>query len=169
MCEDDREHICRISFIGHSDFLRNPRVEQLLFNALSEEIGGQYTVEFYFGGYGNFDAFAYEMAKKYQAEHPDAEMKFIFVTPYMTESYQKNHLNPIRHKYDEILYPPIEGKPLRYAITYRNRYMMDISSKVVAYVSRRWGGAWQTYRYAVKRNRKVINLYEKEKNEEEIL
>ena len=109
------------------------------------------------------------MTRKYQKEHPDINMKFVFVTPYMTESHQKNHLNPIRHKYDEILYPPIEDKPLRYAIVYRNQYMMMLASLVVAYVSHQWGGAWQTYRYAVKRNRKVINLYEKDKNGTELL
>lgn len=50
--------------------------------------------------------------------------------------------------------------PQRYAITHRNRYMVDKADFVVSYVLHGWGGAVQTLEYA-KQKRKSIVLYKK--------
>lgn len=82
----------------------------------------------------------------------------IFVTPYNTISYQKNHLSIIKDNYDVIIYPEIEDKPKRFAITYRNRYMVDKCDCLIAYIDHQWGGAYNTYQYAVRKKKKIINL-----------
>ena len=57
-----------------------------------------------------------------------------------------------------MIYPEIEDKPKRYAILYRNKYMVEKADYVVAYVSRNWGGAYQTYKHAKRRGKLIFNL-----------
>ena len=76
----------------------------------------------------------------------------------MTIDYQKNHLNCDKTRYDLIIYPEIEDKPKRYAITYRNKYMVEAADYVVAYVSHGWGGAYATYNYAKRKGKNIFNL-----------
>ena len=78
----------------------------------------------------------------------------------MTQEYQQKHLTKLQMKFDEILYPPLEGKPLRFAISYRNQYMMEKADFVIAYVDHDWGGAYKAYRYAKRKGKVVFNLAE---------
>jgi uncharacterized phage-like protein YoqJ len=121
---------------------------------------GEAPADIYLGGYGNFDSFAYQCAKKYKSSHPD--VKLVFVSPYYDVAYQRNYLHYQKSRYDLIVYPSIEDKPKRFAIIYRNRYMVDMADVVIAYIDHNTGGAYQTYKYA-KRNGKVIyNLAQKD-------
>lgn len=43
----------------------------------------------------------------------------------------------------------------------RNRSMVDRSNLVVFYVEHKKGGAYQMYQYAVKKDKKIVNLSEK--------
>ena len=61
-------------------------------------------------------------------------------------------------KYDSIIYPEIENKPRKFAIFYRNRYMVEKADYVVAYVEHSWGGAYQAYKYAKGKGKSVYNL-----------
>ena len=65
--------------------------------------------------------------------------------------------------YDLILYPELENKPKRYAITYRNRYMVEVADYIIAYVTHDWGGAYATYQHAKKKGKTVFNLAKFEK------
>ncbi len=60
--------------------------------------------------------------------------------------------------YDTIVYPEIESKPIRLAITYRNKWMIENADYVVAYVNHNWGGAYRSYVYA-KNSRKTSLIY----------
>ena len=146
-----------VTFCGHSSFIKTPRLEEELLRLLEEWVG-EAPADFLLGGYGGFDAFAYQCCKQYQKEH--SKTKLIFVTPYMTESYQINHLSYEQGFYDEIVYPPIEDKPKRFAILYRNQWMVEAADLVIAYVQYSCGGAYQTYRYAQRKKRVLINLAE---------
>ena len=77
----------------------------------------------------------------------------IFVTPYITLQYRKNHLDFIKGNYDLIIYPEIEGKPLKYAITYRNRWMVERSDALICGIDHSWGGAYKAYKYAKKQEK----------------
>ena len=141
-----------VAFCGHADFYGTGEQEERILDFLGEKIGDQ-AADLYLGGYGGFDSFAYVCCKKYKEHHPNVSL--VFVTSYMTQEYQRKHLTDMQSKYDEILYPALENKPRRFAISYRNQYMMEKADFVIAYVDHDWGGAYTTYRYA-KRKRKVI-------------
>ena len=144
-----------ITFCGHSHLADKEKHKRTILELLEKRIGTR-SVELYFGGYGDFDELAYECGRIYKKTHPSTSL--VFVTPYITESYQKNKLQGLAEKYDIILYPPIEGKPLRFAISYRNKFMVEKADLVIACVSHDWGGAFATYRYARKKEKEIFNL-----------
>ena len=144
-----------VAFCGHAQFSKSEKYEKKLLAFLEEKVGDQ-PADMYLGGYGDFDSFAYDCCKKYKVTHPNISL--IFVTPYLTIEYQKNHLDYQMTKYDSILYPEIEDKPKRYAITYRNKYMVEKAYFVVTYVSHNWGGAYTTYKHAERKSKEIFNL-----------
>lgn len=144
-----------ITFCGHANFFKSEEYEQKILTFLEEKIGDQ-PADLYLGGYGDFDSFAYDCCRKYQETHPMVSL--VFVTPYLDVEYQKKHLDHQRTRYDSMIYPEIEDKPKRYAILYRNKYMVEKADYVVAYVSRNWGGAYQTYKHAKRRGKLIFNL-----------
>ena len=57
-----------------------------------------------------------------------------------------------------ILPDGIENIPPRFAINYRNKFMIEAADIVVTYVKHSWGGAAKYKRLAEKKNRRVIEL-----------
>ncbi len=144
-----------ISFFGHSNFRRDPKYERKLLNCLYEKVGDRLAY-MYFGGYGEFDDFAYECCKKYKQTHPNVVL--VFLTPYITLENQRNHLDCRKTQYDEIIYPEIERRPLKYAILYRNQWMAEQADLSIFAVKHSWGGAYKAYQYAIKKKKSVFNL-----------
>ena len=111
-----------VAFCGHAQFSKTAECEQKILSFLAEKVADR-PAHFYLGGYGDFDSFAYDCCKKYKVNHPNVLL--IFITPYMTLEYQQNHLRYQKKRYDEIIYPEIEDKPLKFAIVYRNKWMIE--------------------------------------------
>ena len=149
-----------VTFCGHAQFHQSEEYEQKILVFLKEKVGDQ-SADMYLGGYGGFDRFAYDCCRKYKEMHP--KISLVFITPYLDAEYQKNHLEHKKTRYDSIIYPAIEDKPKRYAITYRNRYMVEAADYVVAYIDHDWGGAYTTYRYAKRKGKEIFNIAELEK------
>ena len=142
-----------ITFFGHSDFYETGNIRERMMDIIAEAVNGE-QVDFFLGGYGQFDAFAYSCSKQYKEVHASA--KLIFITPYADNDY----LTYRKADYDEIIYPEIENKPKKIAITYRNKWMVEKADLILAYVKRSCGGAYQTYKYAKSIGKKLINLSE---------
>lgn len=139
-----------ISFCGHSDYIKAHNDEEKILSFLYHNIKEE-EVEFYLGGYGSFDNFAYTCAKKYKSTNPLC--KLIYVTPYMNPKQQT-------HTYDLIIYPPLESIPPRFAITHRKKWMIGQSDIVIAYLNRQFGGAYKSYLIAKKLKKTIFNLAE---------
>lgn len=146
-----------VTFCGHSDFQKNAEYEKRILDFLENNVGYK-EAEMYLGGYGNFDYFAYDCCKKYKTNHNNVTL--IFITPYITAEYQKNYLKEINGKYDYIIYPEIEHIPLKFAITYRNKWMIEKSDLVVCAVKRSWGGAYKSYQCAKRKKKTIFNVFE---------
>ena len=69
-----------ITFFGHSSTIYSDIDEKRLLEQIEKITKGN-DVDFYLGGYGNFDALAKNCAKQYKISHPNA--RIIFVTPYL--------------------------------------------------------------------------------------
>lgn len=144
-----------VAFCGHADFQKTEKHEKEILAFLEEKVGDR-PAEMYLGGYGNFDGFAFDVCKKYKKIHQ--RVSLVLVTPYLTVEYQRNHLDKQKTEYDSIIYPQIEDKPLRFAISYRNKWMVEKADYVVAYVAHAWGGAYITYTHAKRRKKEIFNL-----------
>ena len=145
-----------ISFFGHRDYSKTmyDEHESILLDLLEKTVGDN-QVEFFLGGYGKFDQFAYECCCKYKKTHSKA--KVIFVTPYITKSYGES-LELIRDKYDEIIFAEIEKSPPKYAISHRNSWIVDKSDYVITYVSLSFGGAYTAFARARRQKKLLYNF-----------
>ena len=145
-----------ITFCEHGDFRATPDLEDRLLSVLEREIGDS-AAELFLGGYGNFDAFALRCARIYQHTHPNVSLVY---SPYMVTDRKGNTGADKGEGYDQILYPPLENVPPRYAIVHRNRYMVEQADLVIAYITRSRGGAYQAYQYAKRKDKTICNLAE---------
>ena len=59
--------------------------------------------------------------------------------------------------YDCTVYPLLETVPRRFAISHRNRWMVETADVVVAYVLHDWGGAATTLQYAKQKKKQIIS------------
>ncbi len=145
-----------VSFCGHADYLESNEDEIRLLEVLEKLIQDN-QVEFFLGGYGGFDAFAYRCAKKYQQLHSSARL--VFVTPYFDEWFQ-NKIDTLCKQYDQIVYPELEKVPKKFAILKRNEWMVERCDCLICYVNRHFGGAYKTLLYAYKHKKTYENLYQ---------
>ena len=141
-----------ITFCGHSSFMPKAKDEERFLNLLAE-IACQEKVEFWLGGYGGFDNFAWHCCRIFQSKYSNARL--VFVSPYLLVEKNKDDPLPVCTRYDEILYPGLERVPKRYAISQRNRWMIEGADAVVCFIQHSYGGAYTAYRYALAKKKTI--------------
>ena len=139
-----------VTFCGHREVQEPEKVQKWLYETVSGLILEGADV-FYLGGYGGFDRMALTVVNKAKEAHPG--VRAILVLPYLDRSLDLD-------AYDGSVYPPLEKVPRRYAISRRNRWMVDQADVVVAYVIHEWGGAATTLRYAEAKKKTIIRFPE---------
>ena len=143
-----------ITFCGHSNCLFNDDIKKQLKNILVGEIIKNPTCKFYLGGYGDFDSLCLQTLRELKKEFQDIEL--IFITHYLDKSYSK--LEFAKYHYDDVIFPPLESVPRKFAILKRNERMIEEADLVIAYVTYSWGGATKTLEYAKRKKKTIINL-----------
>lgn len=133
----------RCFFIGHRDAMLDivPALERTV-EALITAHG---VTEFFVGGYGGFDRLAAGAVIRAKRSHPHITLELLL--PYHPSE------RPIEppNGFDGTFYPPgMERVPRRLAILKANRYMVDHSDCIVAYI-RHPGNARNLLEYARKR------------------
>ena len=141
-----------IAFAGHSLVGNEIDVEKRLTKELSKLIDKNHNLEFYLGCYGGFDLLAVRCCRKLKENYES--IKLSFITPYM----DKNYLKRAENRFDEIIYPELETVPKKFAIIKRNEWIAKNCDLLICFVDYGWGGAFRTYSYAKKLNKKIINL-----------
>ena len=81
-------------------------------------------------------------------------------SPYLDKSYSKLEL--AKYYYDDVIFPPIENIPRKFAISKRNEWMVNEADLVIAFVTYSWGGAAKTLEYSKRKKKRIINLAEKQ-------
>lgn len=145
-----------VSFIGHSKIKNHDMIKTAVFEIL-REIDPYNDLTFYCGGYGDFDVLCASAVRELKSVRTNVIS--VFVTPYIGRSYDSK-LRSVRNSnlYDEIIYPEIERVPYKYAITARNKYIVDASDLIISYVVNPWGGAYSTLKYAERKQKKILYL-----------
>lgn len=70
-----------------------------------------------------------------------SHIRVILVLAYLDKSFDEVDKKFNKQTYDEIIYPPLESVPKRYAIVARNKWMVDRSDYIIFYVNCSFGGA----------------------------
>ena len=146
-----------ISFFGHSkicvkDDIQHKIEDIILRNA---DVGEQ--IHLYCGGYGDFDALCLKACLNLKKNGCRCEIAFI--TPYL--NIPKRLMDGLC-SFDQLIYPPLERVPLKYAIAERNKWIVDKSDLIISYVKHNYGGAYSALCYAKRKNKIIINLADSE-------
>ena len=135
-----------VTFFGHRDTPKE--IEPALRLTLIDLIENKNATVFYVGNHGNFDAMVRRQLEELSKTYP---IKYYVVLAYMPSKNDK----PDEHT---ILPEGIETVPRRFAINYRNKWMLGKSDIVVTYVTRNFGGAWEFEQMAEKAQKYMIYL-----------
>jgi uncharacterized phage-like protein YoqJ len=146
-----------ITFCGHKNICNRQLILNKLIETLEPYFKGETPLTFYCGGYGGFDSLASEAIDILRNKYTEVKTEKIFVTPYITLAYQER-MNDIKKFYDDVIYPPLENVPLRFAISHRNEWMVENSNVVIAYVKLSLGGAAKTLTYAKRKHKQIIYI-----------
>lgn len=136
------------TFAGHRDLFHNgiqEAVEKIVRDLLEKD--DEFC--FYTGGMGKFDALCEHTVRKLRKAYPGKRIRLILVEPYMKQRI--NTEGPwLNSRYDDIIVPEsLAGIHFKAAIQYRNRWMVEHSQCMIAYVRRDHGGAYAAMAYAL--------------------
>ena len=137
------------TFFGHRDCPETirPRLREVL-----EDLIINHNVDmFYVGHQGQFDDYVHSELKKIKQEYP--QINYAVVLAYMPG--KKTEYDDYS---DTMLPEGIESVHPRYAISWRNNWMLKQSDYVVTYITHSWGGAYQYAEKARRQKKVVINL-----------
>ena len=138
------------TFFGHKDTPKE--IEPTLRATLIDLIENHGTNMFYVGNNGNFDTIVRRQLEDLSHTYP------------ITYNVVLAYLPTKKSEYDDytntILPEGIETAPKRFAISYRNKWMIEQADIVVTYVTHSFGGAAQFKEMAEKQGKTVIELSE---------
>ncbi|MEE1321842.1 MAG: hypothetical protein UHM85_09990 [Acutalibacteraceae bacterium] len=139
-----------VTFFGHKDTPKE--IEPSLRATLVDLIENHGATDFYVGSNGNFDTMVRRQLEELSKVYP------------ITYSVVLAYLPTKKSEYDDysntILPEGIETTPKRFAISYRNKWMVEQSDIVVTYVTHTYGGAWRFKALAYKQGKMILELSE---------
>lgn len=139
------------TFFGHRDCPSSirPRLQETLVDLIKNHAVDM----FYVGRQGAFDAMVRSVLKELILEYP--HIRYAVVLERIPG--KRNDSDP-RDYSDTMLPEGIENVPPRFAIPWRNKWMLERSDYVVTYIMRSWGGAAQFAEKAKCQKKRVINI-----------
>ena len=147
--------IFTVSFFGHREINDYYNLENQLQEIIYELLSQKQYVEFLVGKNGEFDHLVSLMIHKLKKKYRDDNSCHTLVLPYVTAEYRNNY-DSFNEYYDRVdIYGESRSIYFKNAIQKRNRQMIDKSDLSIFYIEREYGGAYQTYKYALSK-RKVI-------------
>lgn len=136
------------TFFGHSEC---PRLErEALFSVVRGLVDSGRAHDFYVGDSGGFDCMARGVLREMLSS--GAPIRYGVVLAYMPQS-------DVRFGSERVVFPAgLEFVPPRYAIPWRNCWMLDRADYVITYINHRWGGASRFAELAERHGKSVIRL-----------
>ncbi len=139
------------TFFGHRDC---PRSIQSKLREVLVDLIENYAVDmFYVGQQGAFDGIVRAVLKELVSVYPHIHYAVVLERmPHKREKFDT------RDYADTMLPEGIEAVHPRFAISWRNNWMLKQSDYVVTYITHAWGGAAQFAKKAERQKKTVINL-----------
>ena len=137
------------TFFGHRDCPDS--IKNKLREVLIDLISNNDVDMFYVGNQGRFDSIVRGVLLELKQEYP--KINYAVVLAYMPGKQTEYN------DYSDTMLPEgIEPVHPRYAISWRNNWMLRQSDYVVTYITHSWGGAYQYVEKAKRGGKVVINL-----------
>lgn len=138
-------------FFGHHD--APSEIKPILKDTISRLIIEEGISNYLVGNHGAFDGMVYTILKELRAKHP--HICFNVVLAYMPQKREDyNFVDPM-----DTLYPEgLESIPKRFAISWRNDWMLKQSEVVICYVRHSMGGSGKYVEKANRQGKRIINL-----------
>lgn len=147
----------KTTFIGHRILLQG-NIQQLLKSAIENEIQSG-CKNFIIGSHGEFDKTVLDILLSLKNTYPEIQIEVV-ITNYNPKTQDEIIIkeNP---KYETVMFEIEELHP-KQRITASNKQMIDSCDTLICYVKPNVfkGGAKTTLDYAIKKNIKIINLYQ---------
>lgn len=139
-----------VTFFGHKDTPKE--IEPTLRATLIDLIENHGATEFYVGNNGNFDTMVRRQLENLSQTYPITYNVVLAYLPTKKSEYDD---------YTNTIYPEgLETAPKRFAISWRNKWMIEQSDVVVTYVTHTYGGAAQFKALAERQGKTLIELIE---------
>lgn len=136
------------TFFGHKDTPKE--IEPTLRSTLIDLIENKNVKVFYVGNNGNFDTMVRRQLEDLSQTYP---ITYSVVLAYLPTEKNKND------NLTNTIYPEgLETVPKRFAIPWRNKWMIQQSDVVVTYVTHTYGGAAQFKEMAERLGKLIINI-----------
>lgn len=139
------------TFFGHRDCPET--IKPKIHAAVVDLIENHGVTMFYVGNQGNFDRLVRSVLKEVTTAYP--EVGYAVILAYMPSNKSPNFLEDFS---DTMLPEGIEKVPKRYAIPWRNKWMLDHACYVITYVLRSCGGAAKFTALARKKGKTLFPL-----------
>jgi len=147
-------HVLRCTFAGHR--LCPNKIYDNLYNE-TEKLINSGVCEFLVGTHGEFDKMAYKVCLSLREIYPHIKISLVLTNLNLNkdDEYFYKSMNIERFSYE------IEQFHYKQRITKSNEFMVDDVDFVIAYVDEdiNSSGAYKTLKYAKKKNKTIINLF----------
>ena len=137
------------TFFGHRDCPET--IKPKLRSTIIDLIENHNVDMFYVGKQGQFDIMVRSTLKKLKQEYPHIDYAVVL-------AYMPGKRNDYEDYSDTMLPEGIEAVHPRFAITWRNNWMLTHSDYVITYITRSWGGAARFAKKASTIKKNVIDL-----------
>ena len=144
-------------FFGHSDTPQHisPQIEAAVEKLIQRKMANEFLV----GNQGQFDRMTLAVLRGMKEKYP--QITYNVVLPYMPKGGGAGS----GYADGETMLPEgIECVHPRYAISWRNRWLVEQSDFVLCYVTHSWGGAAQFVKLAERKGKVIINFADEEQN-----
>lgn len=141
------------SFFGHRESFRYNNCENKITNIIKDLIENHNVSQFYSGFRGKFETLCANIVCKSKNQYPHIINTLVL-------SYHPNKNFWLPSCFDNSVYLLEKKVPPKFAITYTNKRLVDISDFIVSGVDRNNGGAFAACQYAKRNNKIIINIYD---------
>lgn len=135
------------TFFGHKETPET--VKPLLRETLIDLIEHHEADTFYVGNNGHFDGMAASVLKELKEIYPNIEYHVVL-------AYLRN--DGCKNEHPTEFPEGIESSPPKFAIDFRNKWMLNKADTVIAYITHGWGGAATFAGQAKRKKKQKINL-----------
>ena len=154
-------HTC--CFVGHRKIRNTDELRKKLYNVI-EKLIEEDVCTFLFGSKSEFNDLCYSVVTDLKLKYPNIKRVYVRAEfPEINEEYQKY----LFQFYEETYYPSVIKNSGKAVYVERNYIMIDKSKYCVVYYDKsyvpknlRKGGTEIAYKFALSKNRTVINVFE---------